>query len=599
MELKERKEIENQFKWDLSSLFKDDNDFEQHLNAIDEKIKPLAAYQGKLTDSLTIKEFLENMYKVQLEVVNLYNYAMLRKVEDTRDSKAQSMFNNAYSKVISFEQITSYCRPEILALDDNTLNSLINDDNLKNYKVVLQDLVRTKAHMLSSKEENILASLGEVFNLPEQTSSALMNADLTFADVKDSQGNTHQNSNTLYTLLQTSNDRVLRKNSFDSLYTTYKQHLNTFAATYIGCMKASYAQAKLRGYSSTLSMRLDQDNIPESVYDNLINTVHKHMDYMYRYLRLRKRLLKLDDLHYYDLYTPLITNNEKQYTFDQAKEIVLNTVKPLGNDYVNRVQQAYDQHWIDVYPNVGKEGGAFSDGSYTSNPFIKLNYTNTLNDVSTLAHEMGHSQHTWLTNHTQPYQYSSYTMFVAEVASTVNENLMVDYLLKYEKDLYQRLALLNQLLEGFKGTIYRQTMFAEFEKESHRMLESGEDVTAQSLSDLYEKLIKEYFGDELVVDELVKYEWTRIPHFYYLFYVYVYATGFSSATAISELITSGKEYAVDNYLKFLTLGNSLPPLEELKIAGVDLTTPYPIELALNKFNDVLAQAEEIADKLGL
>lgn len=599
MELKERKDIDNKYKWDLSSLFKDDNDFNNHLANIDEKIKPLANYQNKLNNADTIKQFLDSMYQVQLQVVNLYNYAMLRKVEDTRDSNAQSMFNNAYGKVIYFQQVTSFFKPEILALDDTTLNSLLNDEQLKDYKIILQELIRTKAHMLSSKEENILASLGEIFNLPEQTSSALMNADLTFSDVKDSLGNIYQNSNTLYTLLQTSNDRVLRKNSFNSLYTTYKQHLNTFASTYIGCMKASYAQAKLRGYQSTLQMRLDEDNIPESVYDTLIDTVHKHMDYMYRYLRLRKRLLKLDELHYYDLYTPLITNNEKQYSFEQAKQIVLNTVKPLGQDYVNRVEKAYKQHWIDVYPNQGKEGGAFSDGSYTSNPFIKLNYTNTLNDVSTLAHEMGHSQHTWLTNHTQPYQYSSYTMFVAEVASTVNENLMVDYLLKNETDLYQRLALLNQLLEGFKGTIYRQTMFAEFEKESHRMYEQGQDVTAQSLSDLYERLIKLYFGDELVIDELVRYEWTRIPHFYYLFYVYVYATGFSSATAISEMISANKENAVNNYLKFLTLGNSLPPLEELKIAGVDLTTSAPIELALNKFNEVLQQAEDIADKLGL
>ena len=309
--------------------------------------------------------------------------------------------------------------------------------------------------------------------------------------------------------------------------------------------------------------------------------------------------MKLDELHYYELYTPLTNDIDTKYTYDDAKKMVLEAVMPLGEEYVNRVKKAYDERWIDVYPNKGKESGAFSSGTYDSNPFIKHNFTGTLDSVSTLAHEMGHSQHTWLTNHNQPFQYANYTMFVAEVASTVNENLLIEKLLKEEKDLNKRLALLNEYLEGFKGTVYRQTMFAEFEKETHAMAERNEALTAKSLSDKYLDLIKLYFGDDLVIDDEVKYEWARIPHFYYFFYVYVYATGFSSACAISENILSGKKDAVKNYLEFLSMGSSKYPLDELKHAGVDLNTPEPIDIALNKFEKVLIEAEDIANKLGL
>lgn len=599
MELKERKDIDDQYKWNLSSLFVSDEAYESAVNAIDEKVAPLANYQGKLSDAKTIKEFLDLYMNVQSQIFDIYTYASLRKVEDTRDNKANAMVNSAYSKVVLFNSVTSYFKPEILALDDATLDTIVNDEVLKEYKVFLLELIRTKSHTLSSKEENVLATLTEVLNLPGDISSTLTNADLLFDSAEDSNGNSNDVSNATYILLQNSKDRVLRENSFKSFYKTYKEHINTLGATYLGCMKASYAEAKLRGYKSTLEMRLDQDNIPELVYDNLINTVHGHMDYMYRYVKLRKRLLKLDSIHYYDLYTPLVEDSSKEYTYEQAQQIVLDTVKPLGEEYVSRVQKAYDENWIDVYPNIGKESGAFSSGTYSTNPVIKLNFTGTLDNVSTLAHEMGHSQHSWLTNHTQPFQYSGYTMFVAEVASTVNENLMVEHLLKGEDDLKEQLALYNQLLEGYKGTVYRQTMFAEFERESHKLYESGEPVSVETLNQLYLDLIKLYFGEELEIDEEVKYEWARIPHFYYLFYVYVYATGFSSAAAISQMITEGKPNAVENYLKFLTTGSSLPPLEELKIAGVDLTTSEPIEIALNKFNDVLSKCEEIADKLGL
>ncbi len=597
--VKERKDIEEKDKWDLSSLFKSDEEFEDTLKKVSSKISNFKKYEGKLNNANDILAFLNEKDDISKDASNVFCYASLRKVEDTRNNEALAMFSKAYALIVKLQTALSFANPEILANDDEKLKEIINAESLKDYKIYLNDLLRNKPHMLSSKEEAILASFAEVFNTPEQTMSALTNADLKFPSVEDSEGNKHELTESTYILLQTSKDRVLRKNAFDTFYEVYKNHINTLATTYTGNVKAGVTEARLRGYKSSREMRMSSDNIPESVYDNLIDTVHSRMDVMYRYLRLRKRILKLDDLHYYDLYTPLTSTINDKYSYEDAKRMVLEAVKPLGEEYVSRVKKAFEDRWVDVYPNIGKESGAFSSGTYTSNPYIKMNFTGTLDSVSTLAHEMGHSQHSWLTNHTQPHQYSDYTMFVAEVASTVNENLLIEKMLKEETDLNKKLALLNQYLEGFKGTVYRQTMFAEFEKDTHAMCEKGEALTAESLSDEYLKLIKLYFGDDMVIDEKIKYEWARIPHFYYFFYVYVYATGFSSACAISENILNGKENAVKNYLEFLSMGSSKSPLDELKHAGVDLTTPEPINIALDKFEKVLIEAEKIADQLGL
>lgn len=596
--LQERKDMDPKYMWDLSTLFKSDEDFEVALSSISNDITSLTKYEGTLNNAENVLAFLKEQNEVAKKVNNLFCYASLRKVEDTRETKAQTMFSKAYSQVVSFSTVCSFAEPEILSNDEKTLDGIVNDPSLKEYAFYLKNLLRAKPHTLSSKEEGIIASYGEVFNVPEQAMTALLYADLKFDDALDSEGNPHEVSESSYVLLQQSTDPILRKNAFEAFYEGYKNHINTLCAVFSGVVKTCTTEARLRGYHSSREMRMSNDNIPESVYDNLIDTVHNRMDLMYRYVRLRKRLLKLDEVHYYDLYAPLTQGITDKYTYDQAKQMVIDAVTPLGEDYVNRVQNAFETGWVDVYPNKGKEGGAFSSGTYESNPFIKMNYTGTLESVSTLAHEMGHSQHTWLTNHTQPFQYSEYTMFVAEVASTVNENLLIDQLLKKEKDPSKRLALLNQYLEGFKGTVYRQTMFAEFEKEAHAMCERGEALTPEALSDVYLKLIHEYFGDDMVVDDKVKYEWARIPHFYYLFYVYVYATGYSSACAISEKILNGEKDAVKNYLEFLSMGSSQYPLDELKHAGVDLTTPEPINIALNKFEKVLEEAEKTADILG-
>ena len=373
--------------------------------------------------------------------------------------------------------------------------------------------------------------------------------------------------------------------------------IHTFAATYSGVIKNHTTEARLRGFESSRQMSLFANNIPESVYDMLIETVHKCMPYMYRYVQLRKKILGVEELHYYDTYAPLCASNNKKYSYEEAQQMVLDAVAPLGKDYVQRVKDAYTDGWIDVYPNVGKSGGAYSSGTYDSNPFILTNFTGSLDSVSTLAHEMGHSQHTWLTNHTQPAQYANYSLFVAEVASTVNECLLIEQLLEDCDDPATRLYLLNQYLEGFKGTVYRQTMFAEFEKEAHAMSERGESLTGEALCDLYERLIKLYFGEDLIVDEEVRYEWARIPHFYNPFYVYVYATGYTSAVALAQGILKDKEPAVKKYLEFLSMGGSQYPLDELKHGGVDLSTPAPIEKALEKFNEVLEDAEKTFAKL--
>ena len=458
--------------------------------------------------------------------------------------------------------------------------------------------MRQKPHTLSTSEETLLSSLQEALSASGDTAETLMDADLVFDSVKDSEGTEHEVTGSSYIPLEMSTDRVLRENAFHSYYKSYAQHIHTFASAYAGCVKGAVAEARIRGYGSSREMSMSTDNIPVSVYDNLIDTVHANMDKMYRYVRLRKKILGVDELHYYDVYAPLAGDVDRHYTYEQAKEMVLKAVRPLGDAYVKRVADAYKDGWIDVYPNKGKTGGAYSSGTYDSNPFILMNFTGSLDSVSTLAHEMGHSQHTWLTNHHQPAHYSGYTMFVAEVASTVNENLLIEQLLADCTDPKERLYLLNQYLEGFKGTVYRQTMFAEFEKEAHAMQERGESLDAAALCRLYEGLIRTYFGEDLVMDEEVKYEWARIPHFYRPFYVYVYATGYTSAVALSEGILKEGKPAADRYLEFLSMGSSAYPLDELKHGGVDLSTPAPIQRALDKFDRVLDDVEETLKKLG-
>lgn len=595
--IKERKDMDPQYMWDLSTLYKNDEEWSQAVTEIEERITKISKYQGKLNNAKTIRAFLDEDTQLGRLLSNYFCYASLRNCEDTRQSAGQAMEAKAYAVYTKYAQATSFAQPEILSLDEETLKAIVKDEQLAPYAFYMQKLLDEKPHVLSAKEEALLASFTEVLGAPGKISESLQDADMVFDDALDANGEAHEVTQSNYILLQMNEDRVLRKNAFESFYKGFRQHINTFAQTYNACVKEAAASAQVRHFDSSRAMSMAEEHVPVSVYDGLVDTVRKFMPAMYRYVRLRKQILGLDELHYYDVYTPLVAGSSKKYTYEEAKQMVLDAVAPLGEDYVNRVKQAYQDRWIDVYPNVGKRGGAFSSGTYDSNPNILTSFTGTLDSVSTIAHEMGHSQHTWLSNHHQQPQNADYTLFVAEVASTVNENLLIEQLLAKTTEPKERLALLNHYLEGFKGTVYRQTMFAEFEREAHAMAERGEALTADALNQLYKGLIHDYFGDDLVIDDEVAYEWARIPHFYRPFYVYKYATSYSAAVALSEAILKDGESAVKKYLEFLSMGGSAYPLDELKHAGVDFTTSAPVERALTKFNAILDDVEETLKQL--
>ena len=597
MEVKERSEIQQQYKWDLTSLFESDEKWEEKLASLKGQQQVALSYQGKLDNAQTIYQYLKWDYSITSDLSDLFCYASLRHSEDTRDSNATSMYSRIYSLYVEISSASAFARPEILSLQDDKLKAIIEDDQLKDYRFMLEDLYREKKHTLSAKEEIVISSFGESFAAASEISESLRDSDLTFDDITDNEGKKYPLSESSYIHYQMSDDRTLRKSAFESYYKTYKQHIHTFASAYRAQVKTAVTEARLRGYGSSREMSLSKNNIPLSVYDNLIESVHRHLNLMYRYLAIRKKLLSVDELHYYDVYAPLSKGSNKQYTYKQAQQMVLEAVSPLGKEYQKKVQQAFDEKWVDVYPNVGKSNGAYSSGTYHSNPYIMMNFNGSLDSVSTLAHEMGHSLHTYLTNSHQPVQYSDYSLFVAEVASTVNENLLIDQLLQNCNDPRERLALLNEYLEGFKGTVYRQTMFAEFEMKAHQMAQQGQSLDCDSLSEVYENLIKLYFGDELVIDPEVKYEWARIPHFFNPFYVYVYATGYTSAVAIKEGILKQGQSAVDRYLQFLSMGSSDYPLNELKHAGVDLTSSESIDRAFEKLEEILDDAEKTIELL--
>ena len=607
--LKERNEIDKQYRWDLSTLYASDEAFEEDFRKLDACIANVAAFAGKLTDAASIMACFEADTELDLLLSDLFCYANLRRSEDTRAEDAQALYMRIYGKYVEAMTQTSFVRPELLSLPEETLQAIRDDGAMRDYAYTMERLLRTKPHTLTADQEQLLASFGEVFAAPSEIADNLMDADMVFDSVTDKDGNEVEVSTSSYIDLQMSGDRVLRENAFHSFYKGYRQHINTFAASYGGTVKGHVAEAAARHYDSSRAMSMAHENVPASVYDSLIEAVRDNLPTMYRYVDFRKTMLGLEELHYYDVYAPLVADLDVKYTYEEAQEIILKEIEPLGKEYGDVVCGAFRDRWIDVYPNKGKSSGAFSSGTYHSNPYILCNFTGTLNEVSTIIHEMGHSMHSWNSNHNQPPQYADYTIFVAEVASTVNENLLIHYLLEHTDEPKARMSLLNQYLENFKGTVYRQTMFAEFEKAAHSMAENGEPLTPAALNALYGGLVEDYFGPELVMDEEVACEWARIPHFYRPFYVYKYATSYSAAVALSEAILqearevgteaalSDPNSAVRRYLKFLTLGGSMDPLDELKVAGVDLSTPAPVKAALEKFASVLAEAEALAEQL--
>ena len=589
-----RSEVEKKYTWATEDIFASDELWEKALEEAKQAISLADNFKGKLGESAdTLYAYLKAQDEFSRKTNLLANYAMRKSDEDTSNSFYNAMKGKLMSYVVALESAFSFATPEIIAIDDNKLEGFMNEKpELKEYKRLLERMRRRKAHTLSDAEERILALAGQICETPGEIGSAFRNADLRFPDIQDSEGNTLQVTQGSYVPLLESPDVNVRKAAFESLYHTYASFKNTTAAFLDGQMKALIFNARARHYNSTLEAALDSTEVPVQVYHNLIEAVHSNIEYMHKYVNLRKKLMKVDELHMYDLYTPIVNDANKKFPYEEAKEIVIKALAPLGDDYISILKEGFNNRWIDVYENEGKRGGAYSSGG-DPHPYVLLNHQDTLDSMFTIAHEMGHSLHTYYSIKNQPPCNADYVIFVAEVASTCNEVLLMKYLLNNTTDKRERAYLINHFLESFRGTLYRQTMFAEFELYMSQLAESGAALTADALCDKYYELNKFYFGDGITVDKEIAEEWARIPHFFYNFYVFQYATGFSAACAIANRILTEGETAVQDYKKFLSAGSSMDPISILKLAGVDMTTAAPVNNALKLFNELLDEMEEL------
>ncbi len=592
---KNRCEIEEKFKWDLSCIYKNDSDFENDYSKIKKEIKEIQKYKGNILESSnTLYEFLNLYFNLDRKLEKLYMYAHLNHDSDTTNNEYQVLYGKVSNLYQEFGELTTFIVPELLKSDYETVLKYIEENSkLKEYQNYLKEVYRYSEHTLNENEELIISKLSKALSNPSETYEKLTDADMTLGVITDEEGNSIELTDRNYSKYISSKNREVRISAFKSMYDSYHNVINTIASTMSGEVDANDNIAKIKKYDSAIEMALYDDNVNVSVYNNLIETVSKHLDVLFKYYELRKNVLKLDELHLYDLYTDLIETNDKKYFFEDGKQLVLNALNVLGEDYIKNLNKAFDERWIDIYSSKGKRSGAYSSGGYDTNPYLLLNYQDRLNDVSTLAHELGHSMHSYYSRKNNTYQDSSYKIFVAEVASTVNELLLFKYMLKNSNEKEEKLNILNRLMELFRATIYRQTMFAEFEKIMYEANSNNEILTAEFLSNKYYELNKKYFGKSVVVDEDIKYEWARIPHFYYFFYVYKYATGLSAASYIVNNILEGKENAIENYLEFLSSGGKDYPIEELKIAGVDMNDPKVIESAINMFDDIINEFIEI------
>lgn len=588
-----RSEVPEQFKWALEDIYATDEKWTEDLQKLKAMPERIAAFKGRLSESAdTLYDFMQLSDEISVLCDSLGNYAQRRSDEDTANAKYQGFIGQLMNAYVAVNSAGSFETPEIISIEEDKLQKFYEDKpELKLYKRALDKLRRKKAHILSEAEEKILALTGEMGQSPENIYSMFSDADLRFPDAVDKDGKAHQVTHGSYIPLVQSEDRVLRKSAFESMYGTFDKFKNTCAATLSAQIKAVNFYAKTRRYDSSLEAALDGTEVPVSVYKNLIEAVHDNMHYMYDYVALRKKLLGVDELHFYDLYTPVVPDADMKITFEEAKETVLKALAPMGEDYLAILKEGFENRWIDVYENEGKTSGAYSAGARV-HPYVLLNHKDTLNCMFTLAHEMGHAIHSYLSNKNQPVVYSDYVIFVAEVASTCNEALLMQYLLKNTEDKKQRAYLINYFLEQFRTTLYRQTMFAEFELKINEMVAAGESLTAEGLNELYGELNKLYFGDGIVLDDEIKLEWARIPHFYYDYYVYQYATGYSAAIALSQRILKYGEPAVKDYIGFLKGGCSTDPISLLKGAGVDMATTQPINEALAMFGELVKEMEE-------
>lgn len=594
-QLPTRNEIEEADKWNLEAIFANDELWEEEFKALKAIIPSLGDFKGKLSESA---ENLLELFKKQDEVLQrlgiLYTYAHMRNDEDTSVGKYQALNDRAKNLYTEAGSVLSYVVPELLAIEDEKLANFIESNKeLGLYKHAIEEIVLQKPHVLSPSEEALLAQATDALSTSSTTFGMLNNADLKFPVIKDEEGHEVEVTHGRYSQFLESADRRVREDAFKAVYSTYGSFKNTFASTLGGVVKTHNFNAKVRNFTSARAAALSGNNIPESVYDQLVETVNKNLHLLHRYVDIRKRALGLEELHMYDLYVPLVAEAKMEFTYKEAQEMLLKGLSVMGDEYVDILKQAYEERWVDVHENKGKRSGAYSSGAYGTQPYILMNWKDDVNNLFTLAHEFGHSVHSYYTRKTQPYIYGDYSIFVAEVASTTNEALLQDYLLKTIDDKKKQLYLVNHYLEGFRGTVFRQTMFAEFEHLIHKLAQDGESLTADLLTEEYYKLNQKYFGDNIVIDKEIGLEWSRIPHFYYNYYVYQYATGFSASAALSKQILEEGEDAVSRVVSFLKSGSSDYPIEVLKKAGVDMTSSQPIEEALSVFEENLNILEKL------
>ena len=590
----ERSQIAPEFTWNTADLYPTDQAWQEDFARLQAMAPQLASYAGRLAESAdTLYQYVTLEQKTGELLVKLMDYAQRKTDEDTRVPEYQAMVGKITSLYVAFSQAVSFEIPEVIRIPAETLERFYaQKPELELYRRYFDLIQARKEHTLSDAEEKLLAGVGELAQAPDDIFSKLSDADLTFPDAVDAQGERHPLSNGSYTLLMSSEDRALRKSAFENLYCVYGGVKNTLAATLSAQVKQLEFFAKARKYPSALAASLDGTRVPEAVYHNLIAAVRANLDKMHRYVRLRKKLLGVDELHMYDVYAPMVSGVDAKIPYEEAKETVLQAMAPLGADYQAILREGMDHRWIDVYENVGKRSGGYMSGSLV-HPYILLNYQDDLDSMFTLAHELGHAVHSYLSNKHQPTVYRDYVIFVAEVASTCNEALLMEHLLKTTADKRRRAWLINHFLEQFKGTLYRQTMFAEFELRMGELSAQGETLTADLLSREYQALNEAYFGPDMVSDPQIALEWSRIPHFYYNYYVFQYANGYSAAIALSRRILSQGEPAVRDYLKFLSGGCSKDPIDLLKGAGVDMTSPEPVQAALDLFGSLLDEMEQL------
>ncbi|KSU84862.1 oligoendopeptidase F [Fictibacillus enclensis] len=593
--LPKREELPLQDTWDLEAIYATNDKWEEEFSEVKRLLPEVKQFQGKLGESAdTLFQFFQKQDELTKKLGKLYTYAHMRYDQDTTNSLYQGLNDRASNLATQVGSSLSFAVPEILLLPEETIDSYIKDNkDLGLYKHVLDEINRQRPHVLSKEEEALLADVSEVTASPSTTFGMLNNADLKFPVIKDENGEEIEVTHGRYIRFLESSDRRVREDAFKAVYGTYDKFKNTFASTLAGTVKKDNFFARTRKFDSARQAALNDNNIPEEVYENLVKTVNDHLHLLHRYVDIRKRALNLDELHMYDLYTPLVQDVKMEVTYEEAKKLVLESLDPMGEEYKNIVKEGFEKRWIDVHENAGKRSGAYSSGAYGTMPYILLNWQDNVNNLFTLTHEVGHSVHSYYTRESQPYPYADYSIFVAEVASTCNEALLNHYMLNKTKDKQEKLYLLNHHLEGFRGTVFRQTMFAEFEQAIHVRAANGEPLTPELLTQIYYDLNVKYFGENVVIDKEIGLEWSRIPHFYYNFYVYQYSTGFSAAASLSKQILEEGESSVSRYIDFLKAGSSDYPIEVLKKAGVDMTTSKPVEDALKVFEEILDEMESL------